>query len=225
MFKSNQIRYVVYLVYLESTTKRFYAVACLGKSKLFVRKFAKISSKLLFLNFKTRSFSSGEGVFKSNPTWYGVYPVYFECTTKRSYASLSRKKLGFHTETCEFRDQRIFKTGHFHRMKELFKPNQTQYVWSNPCLPRVWNKNCYCWPGKKWVFLTEICCYFEFLVFKYSIFHRVKKLSKSNKTWYGLCHVYLERRTKKIAIGCPGKKLVIHTENLEYFEKIPIIEF
>ena len=146
-------------------------------------------------------------MFKSNPTWYGVYPVYFESITKRSYASLSRKKLGFHTETCEFRDQRIFKTGLFHRMKELFKPNQTQYVWSNPCLPRVWNKNCYCWPGKKWVLLTEICCYFEYLVFKCSIFHRVKKLSKSNKTWYGLCHVYLERRTKKNCHRLPRKKV------------------
>ena len=33
------------------------------------------------------------------------------------------------------------------------------------------------------------------------------------------------KEQKKIAIGCLGKNLVIHTENLEYFEKIPTIEF
>ena len=40
--------------------------------------------------------------------------------------------------------------------------------------------------GKKLVFHTEICYYFQYLIFKYSIFYRVKELFKSNQTWYGV---------------------------------------
>ena len=35
--------------------------------------------------------------------------------------------LGFHTEICEFREQRILKIGLFHRVKDLSKLNQTRY--------------------------------------------------------------------------------------------------
>ena len=34
--------------------------------------------------------------------------------------------------------------------------------------------------GKKLAFHTEFCDYFKFLIFKYSIFDRVKELFKSN---------------------------------------------
>ena len=43
--------------------------------------------------------------------------------------------------------------------------------------------------GKKLAFHTEICDYFQYLVFKYSIFYRVKELFKSNHTWYGVSAV------------------------------------
>ena len=46
--------------------------------------------------------------------------------------------------------------------------------------------------GKKLEFYTEICVYFKYLVSKYSLFHRVKELSKSNQTRNGESHVYLE---------------------------------
>ena len=46
--------------------------------------------------------------------------------------------------------------------------------------------------GKKLGLHTEICDYFEYLILKYSIFHRVKELSKLNQTRYGVFHVYLE---------------------------------
>ena len=46
--------------------------------------------------------------------------------------------------------------------------------------------------GKKLASHTEFCDYFQYLIFKYSFFHRVKELSKSNKTRYGVSHVYLE---------------------------------
>ena len=45
--------------------------------------------------------------------------------------------------------------------------------------------------GKKLAFHTEICGYFQYLIFKYSIFHWVKELFKSNQTGYGVYHGYL----------------------------------
>ena len=42
--------------------------------------------------------------------------------------------------------------------------------------------------GKKLAFHTEICDYFKYLIFKNSIFHRVKELSKSNQTRYRVSH-------------------------------------
>ena len=38
--------------------------------------------------------------------------------------------------------------------------------------------------GKKLVFPMEICDYFQYLIFKYSIFYLVKELSKVNQTGY-----------------------------------------
>ena len=70
------------------------------------------------------------------------------------------KKLGFHTEICEFRDERI---------------------------------------------LTKV------------IFDCIKKLSKSNKTWYGVSPVQLECKANRIfAITCVGKNFVFHTEFFEF---------
>ena len=61
--------------------------------------------------------------------------------------------------------------------------------------------------GKKLAFHTEICYYFEYLIFNYSIFHRVKEWFKSNQTGYGVYYGYLECKTKRIfAIACLGKK-------------------
>ena len=71
------------------------------------------------------------------------------------------------------------------------------------------------------VFHTEICDYFKYLILKYSIFDRVKELSKSNQTRYGVSAVYLEPKTNGIfAIASLGKKLVFHTEICYYFRKI-----
>ena len=75
-------------------------------------------------------------------------------------------------------------------------------VWSIPCVPRVENKRIFgidCLE-KRLVFHAEICYYFEYLIFKYSIFHRVKELSKSNQTRNGVTHVYLEWTTKEFLV-------------------------
>ena len=51
-----------------------------------------------------------------------------ECKTKRMFGiAFLGKKLGCHTEICEFRDQLILKIGLFYRVKKLLKSNQTWY--------------------------------------------------------------------------------------------------
>ena len=69
------------------------------------------------------------------------------------------------------------------------------------------------------VFHTEICNYFKYLFFKYSIFRRVKELSKSNQTRYAVSPGYVVCKTKRIfGIARLGKKLVFHTEICEFRE-------
>ena len=73
--------------------------------------------------------------------------------------------------------------------------------------------------GKKLGCHKEIFEFREQRILKIGLFRRVKELSKSNQTRYGVSHVYLECKTKRIfAIDCVGKKLVFHTEISEYFE-------
>ena len=54
--------------------------------------------------------------------------------------------------------------------------------------------------AKKLVFQTENCDLFKSLVLKYSIFDRVKELSKLNQTWYGVCPVYIESEKKEFLL-------------------------
>ena len=52
--------------------------------------------------------------------------MYLDCIAKRIFAiAFLGKKLGFHAEICEFREQRVLKVGLFRRVKELSKSNQT----------------------------------------------------------------------------------------------------
>ena len=71
--------------------------------------------------------------------------------------------------------------------------------------------------GKKLVLQSEICEYFEYLISKIGLFHRVKELFKSNQTRYGVSRVYLESRTKRVfAIACLEKKFVFQPEISSY---------
>ena len=56
--------------------------------------------------------------------------------------------------------------------------------------------------GKKLVFRTEICEFREYRILKIGLFHRVKDLSKSNQTGYGVwsIHVYIKSKTKKFLL-------------------------
>ena len=56
-------------------------------------------------------------------------------------------------------------------------------------------------------------------MFKIGVFHRVKELFKSDQIGYGVSHVFLDYKTKRIfAIACLGEKLVLHTEICDYLE-------
>ena len=125
-----------------------------------------------------------------------------------------------HREICEFREKLILKIGLFHRFKELFKSNQTRNGVSPGNVDcktkRIFGIACL---RKKLAFHTEICYYSEYLIFKYSIFHRVKELFKSNQNRYWVSPGYVKCKTKRVfVIACLGKKLVFYTEICEFRE-------
>ena len=211
LFKSNQTRYGVYPGYVECKTETIIAIACLGKKLVF---HTEICVYFEYLIFKYSIFHRVKELFKSNQNRYGVSPGYVECKTERIFAiACLENKLLFHTEICVYFEFLIFKYSNFHRVKELFKSNQTRYGVSPGYVEckteRIFDIACL---GKKLVFHTEICVYFEYLIFKYSIFHRVKELFKSNQTRYGVSPGYVECKTERIfGIVFIGKKLVLRT--------------
>ena len=112
------------------------------------------------------------------------------------------------------------KIGLFHRIKELAKSNQTRYAVSPGYVEcktkRIFGIACL---GKKLVLHTEICNYFKYLFFKYSIFRRVKELSKSNQTRYAVSPGYVECKTRKsFWYSLPRKKVSFSYGNLQLFQ-------
>ena len=79
--------------------------------------------------------------------------------------------------------------------------------------------------GKKLACHTEICDFFEKLISKIGLLHRVKELSKVNQTRYGVSHGCLKSKTERIfGIACLEKKFVFQSEistfSLILFSKI-----
>ena len=132
-----------------------------------------------------------------------------ECKTKRLFAiAFLGKKLVFHTEICDYFQYLNFKYIIFHREKELFKSNQTGYGVYHGYLEsiskRIFAIACL---GKKLALHTEICEFCEERILKIGLFHRAKNFLKLNQTRYGVSHVYLKCKTKKMfAKACLGKK-------------------
>ena len=88
-------------MYIESTTKRIFAIACLGKKLVFHTELFEFLEKGI-LNIGL--FHRVKELSKSDQTWHGVSPGYVECKTKRIFGiACLGKKLVFHTEICEFR--------------------------------------------------------------------------------------------------------------------------
>ena len=139
---------------------------------------------------------------------------------KSFWYSLPRKKVSLSYGNLRISRKTNFKNRSFSPGQGVIqiRPNS---LWSMPCIPRVQNKNnfWYSLPRKKLVFHTEICDYFQCLIFKSSIFHRVKELFKWNQSRYGVFHGYLECKTKRVfGIACLERKLVFHTEICEFRE-------
>ena len=116
---------------------------------------------------------------------------------------MSRKEVSFSYGNLRlFRinfEYRILKTGLFRRVKNLCKSNQTRYGVSHVYLEsNAEGSFAIALLGQKLEFHTEICVYFNYLISKYRIFHRVKELSKSNQIRYGEYHVYLDCNAKGI---------------------------
>ena len=62
-------------MYVESNTKGIFAIACLGKKLVFIRKFAIISNIFAIIILKIGLFRRIKELFKSNQTRHGVSPV------------------------------------------------------------------------------------------------------------------------------------------------------
>ena len=100
MSKSNQTWYGVSPVYIESETKRFFAIACLGKKLVCHTELFDLFKSLILIY---SIFHWVKELSKSNQTWYGVSPVYIESETKRFFAiACLGKKLVFHTEILTY---------------------------------------------------------------------------------------------------------------------------
>ena len=109
----------------------------------------------------------------------------------------------------------------FYRVKELSKSNKTRYGVSHLYLERKRKKNRYSLSWKK--VRTSIgnfglLTYHTLILFsKLQKFYRVKELSKSNQTRYGLSHVYLERKMKRIFCIACLEKVRISIGNFDLF--------
>ena len=121
-----------------------------------------------------------------------------------------KKKLVFQSEISTY--SLLFANSIFKNIEILLGQGVIQIepnsVWCMPCVPRVQNEKnfWYSLPRKNLVFHTELCDYFQYLIFKYNIFHRVKELFKSKQSRYGVSHGYLVDKTKRIfGISCLEK--------------------
>ena len=124
---------------------------------------------------------------------------------------MPRKKLSFSKGNLRSFQIKNFKNRSFDWVTELSKSNQPQYgvssVYTNCKTRKIFDIACL---GKKLFFQTEICDYFKSLILKYSIFDRVKELSKSSQTRYGAFPVYIGSITKKkLCNGLPRKKVIV----------------
>ena len=87
-------------IYIESETKKVFAIACLGKKLVIHTEICDLFKSLILIY---SIFHWVKELSKSNQTWYGVSPVYIESETKRFFAiACLGKKLVFHTEILTY---------------------------------------------------------------------------------------------------------------------------
>ena len=87
-------------MYVESKTERIFGIACLGKKLAFD---TEICYYFEFFFSKIGLFDRVKELFKSNQTWYGVYPGYVECKTERIFGiACLGKKFVFQSEISTY---------------------------------------------------------------------------------------------------------------------------
>ena len=177
----------------ESVKQKIFGRACLGKKRFFIRNFANFAKCEILRFFKKIFFIWSRSC--PNQTKRGMeYHLCNESVKQKNFwLSAPRKKLGFHTEFCEFRELRIFENFNFFFSGSRSCPNQTKRGMEyHQCNESVKQKKKFGWArlGKSWVFIRNFanfanCEFLRILIF----FRRVKELSKSNQTRYGVSPV------------------------------------
>ena len=166
-------------MFVESKTEIIFVIACLGKKFVFQ---SEISTFSLILFSKISKFHRVKELFKSNQTRYGVSPVYLKSKTERVFGiACLGKKFVFQSEISTYSLILFSKISKFHRVRELFKSNQTRNgvspVYLESKTERVFGIACL---GKKFVFQSEISTFSLILFSKIEKFYRVKELFKVN---------------------------------------------
>ena len=138
---------------------------------------------------------------------------------KKIWLSAPRKKLGFHTEFCEFRELRIFENFNFCFIESRSCPNQTKRGMEyHQCNESVKQKNFWLSaPRKKLGFHTEFC---EFRGLRILLFFSAGQgvvQIKPNTVW-SITSVMRVKSKKKFWLSPPRKKLGFHTEFCEFRE-------
>ena len=156
------------------------------------------------------------------------YQYYLGCNAKGMVRlTFLEKKFVFQSEISTYSLILFSKNSEILSDKELFKVNQTRYGVSHVYLKcktkRIFGIACL---AKKFVFQSEILTYPLILFSKNSEILSDKELFKVNQTRYGVSHVYLKCKTKRIfGIAFLEKKFVIQSEISTYSLIIPYYFF
>ena len=201
MSKSNQTRHGVSHLYLESKTKKNFAIACLGKKSVF---HTEIFEFRYYRILKIGIFHRVKKLFKSNQTQYGVSHVYLKSKTKRFFCySLPRKNVSISYENLRISLLPNFKNKSFSSGQGVvqIKPN---LVWSIPKVGRLCNKKNF-WnslPRKKvsfsYVNLRLFRIHWVYWILKIGLFNRIKELFKVNQNNIPDYQYYLDCNAKRM---------------------------
>ena len=183
----------------------------------------------LILFSKIQKFYRVKQLSKSNQTRYGVSRVYLERKPKRIFVIACLQKSSFFNR--KFRLIRLF---YFQKYRNFIGsrncPKRTKLGMEYPmCTQSVKQKEFLVQLVQKKVRISignfGLFAFYKPILFsKLQKFYRVKELSKSNQTRYGVFHVYLERKTKRIfGIACLQKRSFFNRKfrliRLFYFQK------
>ena len=190
-------------MYIERKRKKIRYSLSWKKVRISIGNFGLLAYHTLILFSKIKKFYRVNELSKSNQTRYGVSHVYLERKTKRIFGIACLQKSQFFNR--KFRPLRLF---YFQKYRNFIGtrncPKRTKLGIEYPmCTQSVKQKEFLVQLVQKKVRISigniDLFAYYTLILFsKIQKFYRVKELSKSNQTRYGVYHVYLERKTKRI---------------------------